>query len=547
MPSLHLSCAGKMTLAPRFLVNLWTRFEVARFVRQQDALGRNGAAQEKVFTERMAALKGTEYATLHDLKPNITYERFRAKVPVRSYGWFELFIQRMAAGESDILVPGRCPLFVESAGTTGPAPKLLPVPAAMQAHFRQAGRDALFFFAHRVGRANAITGARVAVGASTASQVGAESSRTTFDGILAHHVFAPEGDGPYTLPAEAASLPEGPAKAAAVARAMLRRNVTLVAGAPSALSALALATREAATASGKRPPHLQAVWPQCECCLHTGASLGILGETLRSSLGPTVKFHEMYAAAEGIFAAQDQESPTALRVLVDAGIFYEFLPLAAYDERALSQAGPQCVPLAEVQTNIDYVPVVTTPAGLVRYVTGDIVRFVSTTPPRLQFVGRAGLQLNATGEKVGERDVLETLLAVCAQNGWQAIACHVAPSEQRFSSGQIAHAHEWWLELGTHTVKTPTANVLGPALDAELCRRNLEYAARRTSHQLDAPLVRLVMPGVFENWAGKHHKRAGTSKLPRCLPNRSIADQLALLAPFHQESIPPFRPENWTA
>lgn len=536
-----------MTLAPRFLVNLWTQFAVARFARRQDALGANGAAQEKVFAERMAALKGTEYATLHDLKPNLPYDRFRAKVPVRGYEWFELFIRRMAAGESDILVPGRCSLFVESAGTMGAAPKLLPVPAAMQAHFRQAGRDALRFFAHRVGRANGITGARVALGANTALQQSAETSRTTFDGIMARHVFAPDGAGPDAVPDDLANLPEGAAKAAAVARAMLHRPVTLIAGAPAALHALALAVREAAGAGEKRPQHLSAVWPQLACCLHTGAALGIYAETLRAALGPAVKFHELYAAAEGIVAVQDQENPTALRVLVDAGIFYEFLPLAAYDERALAKAGPQCVPLMAVETGIDYVPVITTPAGLVRYATGDVVRFLSTNPPRLQFVGRAGLQLNATGEKVGERDVLDTLLAVCAQNGWQAIACHVAPSEQRFSSGQIAHAHEWWLELSTHTVKTPTANVLGPALDTELCRRNPEYAARRTKQQLDAPLVRLVMPGVFESWATKHHKSAGASKLPRCLPDRSIASQLALLAPFHQETAAPFKPANWTA
>jgi len=537
-----------MSSVPRFLVNLWTGFKVARFARHQRILARDGAAQEKIFAERMAALQGTEYASLHDLKPGITYARFQAKVPVRGYEWFELFIRRMAGGESDVLVPGRCSLFVETAGTMGTAPKLLPVPEAMLAHFHQAGRDALYLYAHRSGGARGITGSLVQTGASTALAGDPETScTTTLDGLLALSVFASDGADLRGLPPDVASLPEGPAKFEATARAMLQRDVTLVAGTPASVCALSLAVRDAAAAGGERPPHLQAVWPKLECFLQTGTSLGVLGETLRSSLGPSVKFHEIYAAAEGLFAAQDKESPTAMRVLADTGIFFEFLPLAAYEDAAVAKAGPQCVPLAEVQAGVDYVPVITTPAGLVRYATGDVVRFVSTPPPRLQFVGRAALQLTAVGERVGERDVLETLLAVCAQNGWQATAFHVAPCEQRISTGQVLHAHEWWLELNTHSVKTPTANVLAPALDAELARRNPGYAAKRESLQLDAPQVRLVIPGVFESWAAKHKKAAGVSKLPRCRPDRSIASQLASLAPFHQATTPPFQPGKWTA
>ena len=507
-----------MSLAPRFLVNLWTGFKVARFARHQETLARDGSAQEKVFAERMAALKGTEYASLHDLKPGITYARFQAKVPVRGYEWFELFIRRMAGGESDILVPGRCSLFVETAGTMATAPKLLPVPEAMLAHFRQAGRDALYLYARRAGRPHGITGPYVQAGASTAREGGPESSRTTLDGLLALSVFAPAGASLRAMPPDIASLPEGPAKVDATARAMLRHKVSLVAGTPASVCSLSLAVRDAAAAAGQSPPHLQAVWPQLECFFQTGASLGLCGETLRSALGPSVKLHEVYAAAEGIFAAQDKDSPTALRVLTDTGIFFEFLPVAAYDEAAVAKAGPQCVRLAEVQAGVDYVPVITTPAGLVRYATGDVVRFVSTTPPRLQFVGCAALQLNAVGERVGERDVLETLLAVCAQNGWQATAFHVAPYEQRIGPGQVARAHEWWLELNTHTDKTPTANVLDPALEAELARRHPGYAAKRANLQLDAPLIRLVMPGVFESWAAKHQKAAGVSKLPAAAP-----------------------------
>ncbi|MEJ1972779.1 MAG: GH3 auxin-responsive promoter family protein [Lacunisphaera sp.] len=140
--------------------------------------------------------------------------------------------------------------------------------------------------------------------------------------------------------------------------------------------------------------------------------------------------------------------------------------------RRSPRPAPQCVPLADVEAGVNYVPVITTPAGLVRYATGDVVRFVSTEPPRLQFVGRQRCCSIPPVKRVTERDVLETLLAVCTRNGWHAIAFHVAPYEQRLGPGQVLNVHEWWLELGTHTMKTPTANVLGPELDAELSRRS---------------------------------------------------------------------------
>jgi hypothetical protein len=504
-------------------------------------------AQRAAFTERMEAIDGTEFASLHGLDADTTYGHFRDKVPVRTYEWFEPFIRRMAAGEEDILVGGSCPFFVESAGTGGLAPKLLPAPEAMFAHYRESLQAALYLYAHRAGHAGVFLGRHLRVGASTKLTETGGSYRASLDGILALCVTPWDEANLRSPPAAVATLPEGAEKIAATAQAMLRNDVTLVTGTPALVCALSLAARELASTGKQRMTHLQAVWPNLECYMHTGAPLGLFGDALRASLGPTVKFHELYAAAEGIFAAQDAGTPTALRVLPNTGIFFEFLPHAAYSEATLARAGPQCVTLDAVEAGVNYVPVVTTPAGLVRYAMEDIVRFVTVDPPRLQFVGRTTLELNSLGEHVSERDVFDTLQAVCARNGWQAIAFHVAPYTQRLGAGQIANVHEWWVELGTHTMKTPTANVLGPEFDSELALRNREYAARRANGTLGAPLVRLVMPGVFQSWAREQHKTASASKLPRCRSDRLIADQLAALAPFHQATIAPFKPNSVTA
>lgn len=529
-----------MTLAPRFLVNFWAGFRLARFVRRLKKSGRGLAAQKAAFQKLVAQGARTKFGRTHALKADATYEQFREIVPPRTYEAFAPVIARMADGEASVLVPGRCLIFVETAGATGAASKLLPVPEAMLAHYRHGLRDALFHYAHRAGHCGVFLGRHVHVGPSTALREQKPTYRTSFDGILDLCV-TPWVEANLRAPAPAlAQLPEGAAKSEAIARALQRSDVTLVGGDPAALLSL-LTTVRGLAGGGSAPPQVPTVWPNLECLVHLGAPLGLFAEALRSAVGSFVRFHEIYGAAEGILAAQDAGNPTALRLLTDTGIFFEFLPHASYHEARIEEAGALCVPLEKIQAGVDYVPVITTPAGLFRYVVGDIVRFVSVDPPRLQVVGRAGLQLNNFSERVTERDLLETLQGVCSRNGWQPISFHVAPYEQRIGPGHVANLHEWWLELRTHTVKTPMANVLGPEIDAELARRNNDYALRRNNGILAAPAIRLVMPGLFEEWARKQGKTASASKIPRCRPDRLIADQLAEMAPFHQPTIAPFR------
>jgi hypothetical protein len=528
-----------MTLAPRFLINFWVGFRVARFARRLKAEGRGLEAQQAAFTRLMAQSAMTEFGRTHELQDETTYGQFQDTVPLQTYQSLEPLIARIVAGEADVLVPGKCPFFVETAGTGGLMPKLLPVPEAMLTHFCSALRDALFHYVHRVGHAGVFLGRHLHVGASTAVTESKGSYRTSLDGILTLCLSPWVEANLRSPPALIAQLPESSEKIIATTRAMLRRDVTLVGGTPALICDLALAAYESSV--DQPPAHLQALWPNLECYLHTGAPLGIYSEALRAALGPSVKFHEVYIAAEGIFATQDDGTPTAMRLMVDAGIFYEFLPLALYNEATLAHSGALCVPLEKIQVATDYVLIVTTPAGLCRYVTDDIVRFVSVDPPRLQFAGRASCQLNAFGERVSERDIFETVRAVCSHNGWQAIAFHVAPYAQRIAAGQVANVHEWWLELATHTVKTPTANVLGPEFDAQLFHRNADYAARRENGTLGAPQVRLVIPGVFARWAEEQRKTASASKLPRCRSDRLIADQLAALTRFHQDQLTPSR------
>jgi hypothetical protein len=528
-----------MTLAPRFLVNLWAGFRVTRLARRLRRPGNDAAGQRAAFAAAMQQSASTEFGREHGLAADTPYARFRDAVPLRTHAYFDARIARMAAGESDVLVPGRCRLFVETAGTTGLAPRLLPVPDAMLRHYRAGLRDALFLYAARTGHAGVFLGRHAHLGATTLMTKADGIQRGGLDALLAHCLTPWVQANLYALPTPVAHLPDGPDKTVVAAETLWQTDLALIGGVPGAVAAFADTVRGRDEEDRPVIPHLQAVWPNLECFLHFGAPLGLFGETLRSAL-TSVNFHELYVAAEGVFAAQDDNHQPGLRLLTDAGIFHEFLPLAEYHETKLAQLGAHCVPLEKVKPGVDYIMFVTTPAGLCRCAVGDIVRFVSVNPPRLQFVGRSGLYLNPFGEQVTERELMETMLAVCARNGWRVVNFHVAPFQHRIAAGQEVRCHEWWLELHTHTLRTPTANVLGPEFDAELAMRNRDYASRRNDRTIHSPQVRLVMPGVFEQWAAQYHKTASASKMPRCHSTRLIADQLAALARFHPDTSTPF-------
>jgi hypothetical protein len=206
-----------------------------------------------------------------------------------------------------------------------------------------------------------------------------------------------------------------------------------------------------------------------------------------------------------------------------------------FDESRLEQLGPKAVPLADVKPGVDYAIVLTTPAGLARYVLGDVVRFLSTAPPRLVYVGRTSMRLGAFGEKLTERELTEALVTLCHRRNWHIVNFHVAPLLSQDLTGQNRGRHEWWIELKPGTLTTPTGPQMAGELDIDLQRLNEDYAMRRRSSAIEPPVVRLVMPGVFEHWLRHHHRWGGQQKLERCRADRRVADELAHITNFARD------------
>jgi len=415
----------------------------------------------------------------------------------------------------------------------------------MLAHFLQAARDSLLYYMARVGHTDVLRGRHVLLGGSTVltriDETRADSAYTgVLSGIAAGKMPRWARKHFYEPGEEIAKMIDWPAKIEAIAKRTRSRDITLIGGLPSWVLMLAEAVRrEAADGKASSVP-LKDIWPHLECFVHGGVPVApYLGE-LRTVLGPKVVFHEIYPASEGFIAAQDADAASGLRLMTGGGLYFEFLPMTVFDEGNLANLGPRAVPIEGVETGVDYALLLTTPAGLCRYIIGDVVRFVSTRPPRLIYVGRTRLQLSAFGEHVIEKELTDTLLAVCQRHGWSIVNFHVAPVLASTLTGQTRGCHEWWIELKVPMVETPTANVMSPELDVELTHRNSGYAAKRKGRGLEPPSVRLVMPGVFEQWMKKNGHWGGQNKMPRCRSDRLIADQLAELSRFYIETPPPY-------
>jgi hypothetical protein len=529
-----------MPVLPKCLLTVGASLSTARVMRRLNKPRTADPAQARAFRFLIRRLATTSYGGQAGVESGQTYASFLARVPLCTYEQLVPSIEKMQRGEADVLWPGQCAFYAVSSGTTAGRTKYLPVTAEMLAHFHRAGHDSLLYYSARVGHAGVFRGRHLFLGGSTALAPLSDvepfvAYAGDLNGITALNLPKSVERHLYEPGAEIAQLGDWPAKLAAIVERTRDRDISLVAGIPSWLLILAEALQAAGPAGQARPPNLQTLWPNLECLVHGGVPLGPFQEDLRRAFGPTVNFHEVYPASEGFIAAQDASPAEGLRLMADVGLFFEFLPLREYDPARLATLGPRAVPLAGVRAGEDYVLILTTPAGLCRYVIGDVVRFTSTEPPRLIYVGRTTLQLSAFGEHVIEKELTDSLLAVCSAHGWNIANFHVAPLFHASLTGQTRGRHEWWIELRAGTFQTPIGAAMAVELDAELGARNEDYEAKRRGGGLDAPVVRLVMPGVFEHWLRHHDKWGGQNKMPRCRSDRVVADGLALIARFTRD------------
>jgi hypothetical protein len=474
------------------------------------------------------------------IEPGTDYAEFQENVRPGTYDDFVPEIDRMKKGEPDVLWPGTCSLYARSSGIRSGVARSVPVTKEMLKHFKVTGLDSILWYTARVGNCSVLRGRHLFLGGSTAvtplpDNGPFEAFSCDLSAIGALNLPGWVKKNYYEPGSEIAQIADWKEKIAAITERTAGADISLLAGFPGWVLLLADALLAKGAGGGGRAKNLQEIWPHLQCFMHGGVPITPFQDELRSVLGPTVNFHEVFEASEGFFAAQDADASAGLRMMADSGIFFEFLPMSDFDEARIHSLGTKVVPISGVTAGVDYALLLTTPAGLARYVIGDVVRFISTEPPRISYVGRTGLRLNSFGEGVTEKEVTDALISVCRHNGWNTVNFHVAPFYTPSPVGQPRCRHEWWVELKPGTSITPTGPIIALELDTELKRLNPEYASLRNRGALEAPFVRLVMPGVFEHWMRHHGKWGGRNKMPRCSSDRVVADELSKVLQFAKD------------
>lgn len=494
--------------------------------------------QAQTLPRLVRQLAHTERGQQLGITADMSAAAWRQNVPLSTHRELAPWVEKTKAGQANQLWPGTCDCFAATAGTVTGQPRLVPVTREMQAAYGRSCRDAILHATARAGTVHALLRRVLLLAGNVPTNELEEHHHSAVAdlGTLAA-VQHPEWISQYYYePSSRIALrTDWDDYVRRILKRLRKEKLSMIAGHPQwLLDFTRQITRE--LAKGKlRYTSLRSIWPSLRVVGITGDFMVTIHRQLRRAAGEGVMLHEVFAMAEGLVAAQGPGAIPGLRLLAESGMYFEFLPLEDYARSDLAERGVKAVPLNLVQNNRDYLLVMTTPAGLVRHLPGDVVRFTSVTPPRILPMGQVELRLNSFGENVLPRDAVTLLHEICRHHNWTITQFHVAPLIKRSELGQNHGCHEWWIELQPGTVITPTGPVIAQKIDRSMSEHLPSYRNRRDNGNLRMPVVRLVMPGAFEHWLRHTGKWGGPHKLPPTRDDRQIADSLSRMARFSKD------------
>lgn len=469
--------------------------------------------QEKVFNQLIQYGITTAFGRKHHLSLIRTTTDFKRQVPLHRYEDLLPYFQAILQGKSSVLWPGRVSWLAKSSGSTDDRSKYIPITreSLYQCHFK-AAKDvlALYLFHHPSSRI--FSGKGFVLGGSSALHPASRFVRTgDLSAVLLHN--SPWYSRWIRTPSNAIALMDDwEEKLEALIRILPRQNITSLSGVPSWMLALLERILEA---EGKE--NFASIWPRLELYIHGAVHFAPYRDRFRKIFeGLNVAFLETYNASEGFFALQDQPGKEDLLLLLDHGIFYEFVPL-----EELNSNSPRTFHLGEVEKERQYAMVISTNGGLWRYIIGDTIRFTELYPFRIRITGRTRHFINVFGEEL------------MVENAEQAIArssIRLDASVRDFTAGPVymqdgkAGAHEWFIEFS----KPPhSLTAFRDTLDEELRALNSDYDAKRRGNlALGPPIVHAVPQGTFDKWLKNHNKLGGQHKVPRLSNERKILEEL---------------------
>jgi hypothetical protein len=458
--------------------------------------------------------KNTEWGKKYEYESIKDLQTFQQRVPVQDYEQVKPYIDRLRKGENNLLWPTEIKWFAKSSGTTSDKSKFIPVSnEALEGCHYKGGKDMLSLYCHFRPESQIFSGKALVMGGShRVSEFNQNSYFGDISAILVQN-FPFWAEMMRTPDISIALMGDWEVKLDKIANATITENVTNISGVPSWNLML---LKKILEITGRK--NVLEVWPNLELFIHGGVSFAPYRDQFRKLIPSDQMWYlETYNASEGFFGIQDRAHADDMLLMLDYGIFYEFIPLGE-----LESENPKILALHEVETNTHYAIVISTNSGLWRYMIGDTVQFTSISPYRVQVSGRTKNFINAFGEEVIIDNAEKALDAACKATG--AIICEYTAAPVFLEDSDSA-SHEYLIEF----VKQPDdlENFI-ITLDRKLQSINSDYEAKRTADiLLKKPKVISLPVGTFFRWLKSKGKVGGQNKVPRLFNNRKYVDEIS--------------------
>lgn len=467
------------------------------------------AAQKKVFDQLIAKAKNTVFGIDHGFSEIKNYEDFKKNVPLADYEDLRIYIDRVVAGEENVLWPGK-PLYLAKTSGTTSGVKYIPISKESMPEHIKAAKNVLLCYIHETGKSDFVDGRLIFLQGSPILDKVHGINTGRLSGIVANHV--PAYLQKNRLPSYKTNcIEDWEEKVDAIVEETFHEDMRLISGIPPWVQMYF--DRLSARAGGKK---IASIFKNFSLFVYGGVNFEPYRARLEESIGRRVDSIETYPASEGFIAFQDSQEEKGLLLLVDGGIFYEFIPTEEYFNE-----NPTRLSLEEVELDRNYAIILNTSAGLWGYSIGDTVKFVSKNPYRIVVTGRIKHFISAFGEHVIGEEVEHAILSVASQEGIEITEFTVAP--QVNPEGSELPYHEWYVEF-----ERPPADLAHFSLkvDEALQKKNVYYF-----DLIEGKILRpLIMHGLekdaFINYMKSQGKLGGQNKVPRLSNDRQIAEEL---------------------
>ncbi|WP_229325619.1 GH3 auxin-responsive promoter family protein [Flavobacterium ammonificans] len=468
--------------------------------------------QEELLMNLIRRAENTVIGAQYDFSSITSYTTFSERVPVSSYEDLQPLIERTRQGEQNVFWDASIKWFAKSSGTTNAKSKFIPVSndALEDCHYK-GSKDLLCLYLNNNEDSELFLGKSLRLGGSSQIYEDKETLFGDLSAILIENmpIWAEFSSTPSN---KISLMSEWETKLTAIINETKNENVTSFAGVPSWMLVLMNRMLEE---TGKG--NLLEVWPNLEVYFHGGVSFEPYREQYQKLLPKSdFKYYEIYNASEGFFAIQDLNDSSDLLLMLDYGIFYEFIPMDTF-----GTPNQKIIRLADVELFKNYAIVITTNSGLWRYLIGDTVRFTSLNPYRIRVSGRTKHHINVFGEELMVENTDQAIAKACQLTQTEVVDYTVAPI---FMEGKEKGAHEWMIEFKQNP---KDINQFQTVLDDTLQSLNSDYEAKRYNNMTLNPLIiNLARPHLFYDWLKERDKLGGQHKIPRLSNQREYLEQL---------------------